>query len=303
MLVSYCNINPSCHHHLLLEHISQQRGRKTMIEKRNFAVILIQWILRILVTLIAVVPIYSAIIVALTPNSNLLEPQLWPRYFEILNFKHAFSFISIAMYNSFFYAVIVTIVDILIAVPSAYALAKYRFRNKPIIMFFLLLTQMMAGIVVLPSLYSIFSRFGLVNNRIGTIIVLSGVNLALVVWILHGYFCTLPDEIEEAAMLDGATYLEMLFRIIFPISGPGIAVGAIFAFINAYNEFVIPLFMLTDTKQYPLTLLFYTLLTDTTTRWHILSAGSLIAIIPPVLLFTFFQKYIVQGLISGSVKS
>jgi ABC-type glycerol-3-phosphate transport system permease component len=274
-----------------------------MIEKTPIISVVFKWILRIIITIFSIVPIYSAIIVALTPNANVLEPQLWPHYFEFLNFANAFSFIAHGLYNSFFYAAVVTVLNITVAVPAAYALAKYRFRGTPVVMFGLLLTQMMAGIVVLPSLYAIFSRFGLVNNRMGTIIILTGVNLALVVWILHGYFCTLPNEIEEAAMLDGASYFDLLFRIILPISGSGIAVGAIFAFINTYNEFVIPLFMLTDIKQYPLTLLFYTLLSDTTTRWHILSAGSLIAIIPPVLIFTFFQKYIVRGLTTGAVKS
>ena len=274
-----------------------------MIEKKSPAAALIKWALRILLTIFAILPVYSAIIVALTPNANLLKPQLWPHYFEINNFFNAFRFILPGLYNSFFYAVAVTLLNVVVAVPAAYALAKYRFRIKPVVMFSLLLTQMMAGIVVLPSLYSIFNKIGLLNNRLGTIIVLTGVNLALVVWILYGYFRTLPTELEEAAMLDGANYLDLLFRIILPISGSGIAVGAIFAFINSYNEFVIPLFMLTDTKQYPLTLYFYTLLTDTTTRWHIMSAGSLIAIIPPVLIFIFFQKYIVRGLTSGAVKS
>jgi ABC-type glycerol-3-phosphate transport system permease component len=248
-------------------------------------------------------PIYSAIIVALTPNANLLQPQLWPHFFEVSNFFNSFRFIAHGLYNSFFYAIIATLLNIAVAVPAAYALAKYPFRAKPAVMFCLLLTQMMAGIVILPTLYTYFNKFGLLNNRLGTIITLTGVNLALVVWILYGYFRTLPIEIEEAALLDGATYLNLLLRIIIPISKSGIAVGAIFAFINTYNEFVIPLFMLTDTKQYPLTLLFYTLLTDTSTRWHIMSAGSLIAIIPPILIFTFFQKYIVQGLTTGAVKS
>jgi ABC-type glycerol-3-phosphate transport system permease component len=263
----------------------------------------IKWAVRIAITVFSVLPIYSAIIVALTPAANLLEPQLWPHYFEVSNFGRAFGFITKGLYNSFFYALSVTALNIIVAVPAAYALAKYRFRGKPVVMFGLLLTQMMAGIVVLPALYTIFTRLGLFNNRLGIIIILTGVNLALVTWILHSYFCTLPNEIEEAAMLDGASYLQLLSRIIFPISGPGIAVGAIFAFINAYNEFVIPLFMLTDVKKAPLTLLFYTLLTDTTVRWHILSAGSLIAIIPPVLIFTLFQKYIVSGLTTGAVKS
>jgi ABC-type glycerol-3-phosphate transport system permease component len=128
-----------------------------MIEKKSIAASVIKWVLRIIVTLFSIIPIYSAIIVALTPNSNLLEPQLWPHFFELSNFSQAFSFISHGMYNSFFYAIVATVLNIVIAVPAAYALAKYRFRGKPVVMFGLLLTQMMAGIVVLPALYAIFT--------------------------------------------------------------------------------------------------------------------------------------------------
>ena len=113
---------------------------------------------------------------------------------------------------------------------------------------------------------------------------------------------TLPVELEEAAGLDGCNYIQTLFRIIFPNSGPGIAVGAIFVFINSYNEFVVPLFLLSTASKYPLTLVMYSMLTDTTIRWHIMAASSLMGIVAPVLLFTFFQKYIITGVTSGAVK-
>lgn len=94
----------------------------------------------------------------------------------------------------------------------------------------------------------------------------------------------------------------MLVRIILPVSGPGIAVGAIFVFVNSYNDFVIPLFLLSNANHYPLTLKIYSMLSDTTIRWHIMAAASLIGILPPVALFTFFQKYIIQGVTTGTVK-
>jgi len=134
------------------------------------------------------------------------------------------------------------------------------------------------------------------------ILVLTGVNLALVVWILFGFFQSLPKEVEEAAMIDGASFLAMLVRVVVPVSGPGIAVGAIFVFINTYNEFVIPLFLITDSKLFTITLSLYTLLTDTTIRWHIMAASSLIGMVFPILIFVMFQKYIVKGLTSGALK-
>lgn len=263
-------------------------------------------IVRIIVCLIfclfAVAPIYTALIVAFTPYSHMMEPQLIPHYLELGNFASAFMLIAKNVWNSFLYACSATVVTIIVAVPSAYVLAKYKFRFRQGMLFILLLTQMMAGIVILPTLYRMFQSIHLLNSRFGMIIVLTGVNLALVVTILHGYFSSLPIELEEASALDGCNYLQMLLRIILPVSGPGIAVGAIFVFVNAYNEFVVPLFLLTDAEKYPLTLTIYSLLSDTTIRWHIMAAASLIGIIPPVLIFTFFQKYIINGVTSGAVK-
>ena len=123
-----------------------------------------------------------------------------------------------------------------ISVPAAYVLARNKFRGKQTILFSLLFTQMIAGIVLLPSLYMIFQKISMSNSIFGVILVMSGVNLALVVWILFGYFRTLPVGIEEAARIDGCNYMRLLINIILPLSGPGIAVGAIFVFINTYKR-------------------------------------------------------------------
>lgn len=252
--------------------------------------------------LFAIVPIYSAVIVSLTPYSNMLQPQLYPHFFDLSNFASAFDLIYDNILNSFLYASGATVLTTLIAIPAAYAIARYDFRFRKSMLFILLLTQMMAGIVVLPTLYKMFNTLGMLNSRISLILVYSAFNMALVVTILHGYFRSLPQELDEAAAIDGCNYLQMLAAVITPISGPGIAVGAIFVFVNTYNEFVIPLFLLSDAKQYPLTQTVYSLLTDTTIRWHIMAAASIIGIIPPVLIFTFFQKYIIRGITMGAVK-
>ncbi len=250
----------------------------------------------------ALVPVYAALIVALTPYANMLEAQLIPHYFELSNFVEAFSSIFVNVFNSFFYAACATILTTLVAVPAAYVLAKYRFRGRQTVTFALMITQMMAGIVVLPTLYKMLNTLGLLNSRVVLVFVYTAFNLALVVTILKGYFETLPVGLDEAAAIDGCNYLDILVRIILPVSGPGIAVGAIFVFVNTYNEFVIPLFLLSNAQHYPLTLKIYSMLSDTTIRWHIMASASLIGIIPPVALFTFFQKYIIQGVTSGAVK-
>lgn len=273
-----------------------------MLYKESILAKVVRIVLSVAFCLFALIPIYAALIVALTPYSNMLEAQLVPHYFELSNFVDAFLLIYDNILNSFLYAASATLLTTAISVPAAYAIARYKFRFRKSVLFSLLLTQMMAGIVLLPTLYKTFSAMGVLDSPVTLILVYSAVNLALVVTIHHGYFSSLPAELDEAAAIDGCNYLQTLFRIIFPISGPGIAVGAIFVFINSYNDFVVPLFMLSDAKTYPLTLTVYSLLTDTTIRWHIMAAASLIGIIPPVAIFTFFQKYIIKGVTSGAVK-
>lgn len=273
-----------------------------MLNKQPVWVTVLRVVLCVIFCVFALLPIYAALIVALTPYSNMLEAQLFPHYFEVQNFVDAFKSIGLNVLNSFFYATCATIITTAISVPAAYAIARYRFKLRRATLFVLLLTQMMAGIVVLPTLYKMFHTLGILNSRASLILVYSAFNLALVVTIHHGYFQTLPGELDEAASIDGCNYLQLLLKIIFPISGPGIAVGAIFVFINTYNEFVIPLFLLSDAGSYPLTLKIYSMLSDTTIRWHIMAASSLIGIVPPVAIFVFFQKYIIQGVTSGAVK-
>lgn len=273
-----------------------------MLNKETLPGKVVRISLSVLFCIVALVPIYSALIVSLTPYANMLEPQLIPKYFEISNYALAFDFIQSNVLNSFIYAIAATALTTIISVPAAYALARYRFRLRKIVLMALLITQMTAGIVILPSLYRMFNAMGLINSPISLVIVYTAINLALVVTIHHGYFLTLPVELDEAAEIDGCNYLQIIMKVILPVSGPGIAVGSIFVFINSYNEFVVPLFLLRNAKQYPLTLTVYSLLTDTTIRWHIMAAASLIGILPPVIIFMLFQKYIIQGVIAGAIK-
>ena len=209
-----------------------------MLYKESILAKVVRIVLSVAFCLFALIPIYAALIVALTPYSNMLEAQLVPHYFELSNFVDAFLLIYDNILNSFLYAASATLLTTAISVPAAYAIARYKFRFRKSVLFSLLLTQMMAGIVLLPTLYKTFSAMGVLDSPVTLILVYSAVNLALVVTIHHGYFSSLPAELDEAAAIDGCNYLQTLFRIIFPISGPGIAVGAIFVFIisSVLNE-------------------------------------------------------------------
>lgn len=201
------------------------------MHKQKISVEIVSIVAHVLFIILALGPLYATLIISLTPDSELLKAQVYPMFLELSNFYIAFIFIIRNVLNSFFYAIATTLVVAIISIPAAYVLARYRFKGKQTILFLILITQMMAGIVILPTLYSQFNRFGLVNRASTLIFVLSSVNLALSIWLLYGYFKTLPDAIEDAAQLDGVNYINLLVKVILPISGPGVAVSSIFVFV------------------------------------------------------------------------
>jgi ABC-type glycerol-3-phosphate transport system permease component len=274
-----------------------------MIKKISLPSRLGKWLTGILLLVFSVAPIYACLILALTPRSHMLETQLTPHYFQVSNFLNAFKEIYFSIGNSFFYAIATVVFTLVISIPVAYIVARYEFKAKKVMLFGLLLTQMIAGIVILPSLYAIYTKIGFINSRFMLILTLTGVNLALTIWLLVGFFVTLPQEVEDAAYIDGVSFTKLIILIIVPMSAPAIAVSAIFAFINSYNEFLVPLFLITDSSMQTITMKLYNYLSDTTVLWPIVGSAALIGLLPPVVTFLFFQKYIVSGITSGAVKS
>ena len=250
----------------------------------------------------ALLPLYNTVIVSLTPYSNMLEPMLYPKYFHISNFTETFALLYRQLLNSFLYAIVTVVLDLIIAIPAAYVIARFRFRGRSLIMFSLLFTQMLAGIVLMPSVYTIYIKIHLINTVLGLLILFVSVNLALTIWLLTGFFSSVPVQVEEASIIDGAGRFQLLYLVAVPMVKPGIAVSAIFAFINTYNEFVIPLFLMGNAKWHTLTLTLNSIMSATTIEWHTLAAGALIGMIPPLIAFLFFQKDIIEGAAAGAVK-
>lgn len=273
------------------------------MKKRTLSLVIIDALFKVLILGFSLAPIYACFIVSTTPYSHMLAPQLFPQFFELTNYSGAISGIVNNMFNSFIYSAATILLVLIICIPVAYICARYEFFGKKYLIFGLLLTQMIAGIVLLPSLYSVYNKLGFLNNRTALIFTYTGVNLGMTVWLLMGFFKDLPFAIEEAAYVDGANFIKLLFYIIIPMSFPGIAVSAIFTFINSYNEFIIPLFLITSPESKPLTLRLYSYLSDTTVMWNIVGAAAMIGMTPVVFIFLFFQKYIIGGITTGAVKS
>jgi arabinogalactan oligomer/maltooligosaccharide transport system permease protein len=165
-----------------------------------------------------------------------------------------------------------------------------------------LVSQMFPGTLMMIPLYILMSRLGLLNSLLGLTLVYSTTSIPFCVWMLKGYFDTIPKEIEEAALMDGASRTVIFLRIILPLARPAIAVTALFSFMTAWNEFILAATFMNDEKQYTLPVMLQSFVGSYNTEWGHFAAGAILVSVPIVLLFFALQKNLVGGLTAGSVK-
>jgi|TARA_B110000305_G_C19060793_1_gene457013 multiple sugar transport system permease protein len=169
-------------------------------------------------------------------------------------------------------------------------------------MLLVLSTQMFAPTSMVIGIYREMVALGLVNTYLALILVNAGFYLAFSVWILSGFFASIPYEVEEAAMIDGCSKVSVLWRITLPLSLPGLITATIFTFITAWNEFVVALTLTSSIEIRPLTVGITGFIGLYEVQWHYVFATSLIAIVPVVFLFIAIEKWLISGLTAGSIK-
>jgi len=195
-----------------------------------------------------------------------------------------------------------TVVVLLAAVPAAYHTARNRFRGRTAFLVLVLVTQMFSPTALVVGLYREFFDANLINTYAALILTNAAFNLAFAIWILNGFFSSIPKEIEEAAMLDGCGRVRTLLRVMFPLALPGVVTAVIFTFIAAWNEYVVALTLMTEDSKKPLTVGINSYVTAYEQHWDQLFAASVLAIVPVVILFALIERYLVGGLTAGSVK-
>ena len=204
--------------------------------------------------------------------------------------------------NSVVVAIGTTIAGLLLAIPAGYAFSRYNFSGRKGAMFLFMLIQMFPGIVILVPYFMVMKTLGLLNTSIGLIIAYSVTALPFCVWMLKGFFDAVPRALEEAALLDGCTQVEVFLRIVLPLSLPAVAITALFSFLTAWNEFLLALVFNTSNDSYTLPVGLSSMIPATGQQWGDFAAASLVVSIPVVVLFVLFQKALIQGLSAGSVK-
>ncbi len=229
----------------------------------------------------------------------------WPAHFSVKNFVDVMTEQPFGRWllNSVLVSVMTTVLGVFLACTAAYAFSRFRFPGRDSGMLAFLVSQMFPGTLMLIPLFIIIVKWlGLGNTFWGLVIVYATTAIPFCVWMLKGYFDTIPIDIEESAVIDGASRQTIFLRIILPLSTPAIAITALFSFMTAWNEFILASVFLESESMYtaPVGLRFF--VGGFSSQWGFFAAGSVIVSLPVVILFLYLQKYLVSGLTAGSVK-
>ncbi len=207
-----------------------------------------------------------------------------------------------AIRNSFIIAIGSTVISIILSVCCAYGLARFRFSGKKIMIMTFLVTQMLPSSLILTPLYLIFSKVGLLNTYFAPILATATISIPFVVLVLRPIFGSLPKELEEAARIDGCNRLSAFIRVILPISRNGTVTGLAFCFIYGWNDLMYSITFNMKEVLRPMTSTIYNYISLYGMKWNYIMAYGVILAFPVLILFVALQKYIVEGLVSGSVK-
>ncbi len=206
------------------------------------------------------------------------------------------------MLNSLFVSAIAATCAVFIAVLSAYVISRFHLKHKNLVMMFFLVTQMFPTFIMLAPLYQMLSSAGMLNRRTTLALLYTNMMIPFSVVTLAGFYDAVPTSLEEAAWIDGCGYLSSLFRVVVPVIKPGLASTFIFAFINSWNELFMAVMFIDVDKYKTIPVGLNALILKYDIKWGEMAAGTIMSLIPTMILFGFCQKYMIEGLTAGSVK-
>ena len=234
-------------------------------------------------------------------------PKLFPSGFVIENYGYIFTQSTIPrnMLNSAKITVVTVVGNLLVTVPAAYGFSRFRFKGRTQLLMAILLFQMISPLIIILPLYRYFIELRLLDSHLGLILIYITVQIPFTVWLLKGFFDSIPKSLDEAARIDGASRLQSVIRVLIPVAMPGIAAAVLFNTINAWSQFLIPFILIGKGRLQPVSVgvaKYAETVGEAIVTTHLLAAASLMAMLPAIAIFIALQRFIVKILISGAVK-
>lgn len=296
-----------------MSEIARSGRRNSSLRRQRQLRRVFQIVVTILALLFALFPIAWIISAAFNPSSSMATQSFIPPNASTVNFQELLNdplhpFFR-WMWNSVKVATITSVLAVFVTMLTAYAFSRFRFRGRRSLLLTILLIQVFPNLLTMVALFlflrqigQYFPMFGL-NSHGGLILVYLGTQMGINIWLMKGYFDSIPRDIDESAAVDGASPWQTFWQLIFPLVRPVLAVVGVLAFVGTFNEFVLANVLLRSTDQFTLLVGLYLYVSENFAQsWGVFAAGALIGAIPTVVIYTLLQDYIVSGLTQGSVK-
>ena len=262
----------------------------------------------IFAAIIFLAPPFYMLLTSFKTNAEIADNSLNPWLIRSPTFEHYAAILGNPIFIRFFInSVIVTgcvvVLTMVISVLAAFALARMRFWGSQVLATGVFLTYLVPDTLLFIPLYQIVGGLGLLNSVWGLVLVYPTLTVPFCTWIMIGYFASIPKELDEAALIDGANWMQMLMKIFVPVAMPGIIAATIFAFTVSWAAFVYPTAFVTTAEEMPLTIgVVSQLVRGDTFAWGQIMAGALMAALPPVIIYAFLMDYYIAGLTAGATK-
>ena len=251
-------------------------------------------------------PFYWMIITSFKSEDQMrsVVSMFWPKPFAVENYRQLLAKTEFAAWygNSVFVAVSSTLLATAVGTIGAYALARLKFRGRGFMASATLITYLVPPSILFIPLYKQMQGLGMANSLSGLIAAYPSFTVPFVTWLLMGYFESIPEELEEAAMIDGATRFGAFYRVVLPLSAPGVLAAGLYAFTQAWNEFLYALVFITDGRLRTLPVGLASFITGDVYGWGYLMSGAVLTTLPVIAAYIYLQKYMVDGLTAGGVK-
>lgn len=210
---------------------------------------------------------------------------------------------SLFMRNSIIVAFCTMVLTMLLAVPAAFSLSRHRIRGKKFILAFLISSQFFPSILLVLSLFSIMKQLGLLQSLVGLMLVNTAFVTPFTIWLIKGFFDSIPKEIDEAAKIDGCNEVQMIRHVLLPVLVPGLVAAAAYIVIFSWNEFLFAVTFASAERVNTIPVGLKSFIGEYATRWDLLTTGGVIAALPILIFFISIQRRLISGLTSGAVKS
>lgn len=264
------------------------------------------WLPLALFMLVILFPFYWIICTSFKVPAEIMTADVsyWPREFSMANYLKVWTNMNFAQYftNSLITSCSTVMIVMVTSMLGGYALSKFRFAGKKLVLVLLLMTQMIPAVILVIPLFRNYMTYKLNNTLLSLILTYSTTQLPFCMLMMNGTFSGIPKSLEEAARVDGCSLMGAIFRVILPAAAPGIVAAGCFAFVGSWNDFVYALNFLNDRSKFTLTIGLNMMQGEFAVEYGALCAGCVIALIPVMIIFSYVQKYLVQGLTADAVK-